>query len=59
MLKRFTKEHEIVHVMILPDDGRIAMVMERARGDLRCLIDLKKQANDNQGPPFDLTLYGD
>ena len=47
-------QHEIEHVMILPDDGRIAMVMERAIGDLRWLIDLEKQANHNQGPPFDL-----
>ncbi|KAG0562116.1 hypothetical protein KC19_9G119600 [Ceratodon purpureus] len=42
----------IEHVMLLPNDGRIAMVMERAWGDLRRLIDMKKQANGNRGPPF-------
>ncbi|KAG0601271.1 hypothetical protein M758_11G097800 [Ceratodon purpureus] len=43
---------KIEHVMLLPNDGRIAMVMERAWGDLRRLIDMKKQANGNRGPPF-------
>ncbi|KAG0601270.1 hypothetical protein M758_11G097700 [Ceratodon purpureus] len=43
---------KIEHVMLLPNDGRIAMVMRQAWGDLRRLIDMKKQANGNQGPPF-------
>ncbi|KAG0557084.1 hypothetical protein KC19_11G101000 [Ceratodon purpureus] len=43
---------KIEHVMLLPNDGRIAMVMRRAWGDLRRLIDMKKQANGNRGPPF-------
>ncbi|KAG0601269.1 hypothetical protein M758_11G097600 [Ceratodon purpureus] len=43
---------KIEHVMLLPNDGRIAMVMSRAWGDLQRLIDMKKQANGNRGPPF-------
>jgi serine/threonine protein kinase len=42
------------YVMLLQEDGRIALVMQRAWRDLRQLIDLKKQANHNQGPPFHL-----
>ncbi|KAG0559855.1 hypothetical protein KC19_10G134500 [Ceratodon purpureus] len=48
--------NRIVHVMLLPNDGRIAMVMPRAWGDLRRLIDMKKQANHNQGPPFNFKI---
>ncbi|KAG0557081.1 hypothetical protein KC19_11G100700 [Ceratodon purpureus] len=48
----FIRGTKIEHVMLLPNDGRIAMVMERAWGDLRRLIDMKKQANGNRGPPF-------
>ncbi|KAG0615082.1 hypothetical protein M758_5G013100 [Ceratodon purpureus] len=48
------RDRTIQHVMLLPNDGRIAMVMRRAWGDLRTLIDLKKQANGNQSPPFNI-----
>ncbi|KAG0557085.1 hypothetical protein KC19_11G101100 [Ceratodon purpureus] len=48
----YVRGTKIEHVMLLPNDGRIAMVMERAWGDLRRLIDMKKQANGNRGPPF-------
>ncbi|KAG0601268.1 hypothetical protein M758_11G097500 [Ceratodon purpureus] len=43
---------KIEHVMLLPNDGRIALVMSRAWGDLRTLIDRKMVANGNEGPPF-------
>ncbi|KAG0575543.1 hypothetical protein KC19_5G011400 [Ceratodon purpureus] len=48
------RDRTIQHVMLLPNDGRIAMVMRRAWGDLRTLIHLKKQANGNRSPPFNI-----